>query len=83
MNKVKCEATNPAPPQPPPVQAGGAILTNLAPAVSSPVLLFSIALLAFSGYVMYSFRKTYYKTTDNDDSPPDPSSVRGFAEARG
>ena len=66
-----------------PVQQGGAILTNLAPAVSSPVLLFCVALLAFSGYVMYSFKKTYYKTTEDDDSPPDPSSVRGFTETRG
>ena len=70
-------------PRPSLPQQGGAILTNEGPAVSSPVLLFCVTLLAFSGYVMYSFRKTYYKTTEDDDSPPDPGPVRGFTEARG
>lgn len=66
-NKLECSSPQAATP----VKGGGAILENLAPAVSSPVLLFSVALLAFGGYVMYSFRKTYYKTTEDDDSPPD------------
>jgi len=87
MDKIKCETPKvstqvPIPLATPVAQTGGAILTNLAPRVSSSVLLFSVALLAFSGYVMYSFRKTYYKTTEDDDSPPDPRPVRGFTEAR-
>jgi hypothetical protein len=72
-NKIQCDT--PAPPAIP-TQTGGTMLNNVSPAISSSVLLFSVGLLAFSGYVMYSFRKTYYKTTEHDDTPPDPANVR-------
>lgn len=69
----------PMPPMPPVAAAaamtGGAI--SMEPSVSSSVLLFSVALLAFSGYVIYTFRKTLHKTTDDDDTPPEPGAVRG------
>ena len=52
------------------------------PSVSSSVLLFCVALLSFGGYVMYTFRKTYYKTTEDDDAPPEPSAVRGATGSR-
>lgn len=57
------------------VMKGGAM--NMEPSVSSSVLIFSVALLAFSGYVIYTFRKTLHKTTDDDDTPPEPGAVRG------
>ena len=51
------------------------------PAFSSTVLLFSVALLAFGGYVAYSLKKTLQKQTiENDDSPPNPATVRGSTE---
>jgi hypothetical protein len=55
-------------------QAGGALL-NMSPSVSSSVLLFSVALIAFSGYAFYTLRKTVNKNTDDDDSPPDARAV--------
>lgn len=61
---------------------GGALSTNtMEPSVSSSVLIFSVALLAFSGYVIYTFRKTLHKTTDDDDTPPDPGAVRGASKS--
>ena len=59
------------------VMKGGALSNGMEPSVSSSVLIFSVALLAFSGYVIYTFRKTLHKTTDDDDTPPEPGSVRG------
>lgn len=61
-------------------QAGGALaLASLidGPSVSSSVLLFSMALVAFSGYVFYSMRNTYKKPEKSDDPPRDPGTVRG------
>lgn len=55
---------------------------SLEPSVSSSVLLFCVALVSFSGYVMYTFRKTYYKTTEDDDAPPEPNAVRGATRSR-
>jgi len=57
---------------------GGAISSD--PSLSSSLVLFSVGLLAFGGYVLYSMRKTLAKTTD-DDSPPDPRAVRGTSKA--
>jgi hypothetical protein len=57
---------------------GGSISSD--PALSSSVLLFSVGVLAFGGYVLYSMRKTITKTTE-DDPPPDPRAVRGASKA--
>jgi hypothetical protein len=59
-------------------QMGGSISSD--PSLSSSVVLFSVGMLAFGGYVLYSMRKTLAKTTD-DDSPPDPRAVRGPSKA--
>ena len=60
-------------------QAGGALtlasLTDM-PSVSTSVLLFSVALVAFSGYVFYTMRNTYKKPEKSDDPPRDPATVR-------
>ena len=70
----------------PAIQKGGAILPIKmdGPAVSSTVVIFSVLLLAFSGYVLYMVRKTIDETRDerSDDSPPESDSVRKPAEAR-
>lgn len=60
----------------PPVHKGGAIITSYSP--SSAVLLFSVAAVAFGGYVLYSMRKTLGpgRNDDSDDSPPDPRTIR-------
>jgi len=63
------------------VQAGGAlILMSEMPSVSTSVLLFSVALVAFSGYVFYSMRNTYKKPEKSDDPPREPATVRGPAK---
>jgi len=70
---------------PTPLQKGGAILTNSSdPAFSSAVLIFSVAVLAFGGYVMYSFRKAADLNRNDrpDDSPPDPDPVRKSPKAK-
>jgi hypothetical protein len=67
------------------VQKGGAILASSSdPAFSSAVLIFSVALLAFGGYVMYSFRKAADLNRNDrpDDSPPDAEPVRGSPKAK-
>lgn len=68
------------------VMAGGAIASSASssinPSVSSTVLIFSVVLLAFSGYVFYTMRKSFSKITEDDDSPPDPKPVRGASEQR-
>lgn len=61
-------------------QAGGALLLD-APSVSTSVLLFSMALVAFSGYVFYTMRNTYKKPEKSDDPPRDPGTVRGPAKS--
>jgi hypothetical protein len=61
-------------------QAGGALaLASImeGPSVSTSVLLFSVALVAFSGYVFYTMRNTYKKPEKSDDPPRDPGTVRG------
>jgi hypothetical protein len=66
------------------VQKGGAILASSSdPAFSSAVLIFSVLLLAFGGYVMYSFRKAVDLNRNDrpDDSPPDAEPVRGSPKA--
>jgi hypothetical protein len=62
------------------VMTGGAIASSINPSVSSTVLIFSVVLLAFSGYVFYTMRKSFSKITEDDDSPPDPKPVRGASE---
>ena len=59
-------------------QKGGGIISQSEPSSSSVIILFSVALLAASGYVMYTFRKTAGGTRNDreDDSPPDPNTVR-------
>jgi hypothetical protein len=60
------------------VQAGGALtLLSDTPSVSTSVLLFSVALIAFSGYVFYTMRNTYKKPEKSDDPPREPATVRG------
>jgi hypothetical protein len=64
-------------------QAGGALaLASLIdmPSVSTSVLLFTITLVAFSGYVFYTMRNTYKKPEKSDDPPREPATVRGFAK---
>ena len=66
-------------------QAGGALaLASLAemPSVSTSVLLFSVALVAFSGYVFYTMRNTYKKPEKSDAPPRDPGTVREPSETR-
>jgi len=58
-------------------QAGGAN----SPPLSTAVLLFSVGLVAFSGYVFYMFRNTYKKPEKTDDPPPNPRTVRVPSEA--
>jgi len=69
----------------PGIQKGGAlILENSSdPAFSTTVLIFSVALLAFGGYVLYSFRKVSDLNRNDrpDDSPPKPEPVRGSPKA--
>ena len=65
------------------VQAGGALaLASLTdgPSVSTSVLLFTVTLVAFSGYVFYTMRNTYTKPEKTDDPPRDPGTVRGPAK---
>jgi len=64
-------------------QAGGALaLASLTdgPSVSTSVLLFTVALVAFSGYVFYTMRNTYKKPEKSDDPPREPGTVRGPAK---
>jgi hypothetical protein len=58
------------------IQKGGAYISE--PSVSTTVVLFSVALLAFGGYVLFSMRKAadFNRNERDDDSPPDPDPVR-------
>jgi hypothetical protein len=64
------------------VQKGGSMITT-GSSSSASVLLFSVGLLAACGYVMYAFRKTEGGTRNDgqDDSPPDPDTVRKPSQA--
>jgi len=72
----KVAAAGPQPGRGSPVQKGGALIASYSP--SSAVLLFSVALVAFGGYVLYSMRKTLGpgRNDESDDSPPDPRTIR-------
>jgi hypothetical protein len=59
---------------------GGALISE-SPSVSTAVLLFSIGLLAFSGFVFYTMRNTYAKPEKSDDPPGEPRTVRGSSES--
>jgi hypothetical protein len=58
-------------------QKGGAYI-SAEPSVSTTVVLFSVALLAFGGYVLFSMRKAadFNRNERSDDSPPDAEPVR-------
>ena len=64
-------------------QKGGA-MSPPGPSGYSTALIFGVALLAFSGYVMYTMRKTMQANRDDrsDDSPPDARPVRAASKAR-
>uniref|UniRef100_A0A6C0DJK5 TM2 domain-containing protein n=1 Tax=viral metagenome TaxID=1070528 RepID=A0A6C0DJK5_9ZZZZ len=70
--------------RPPLEQAGGALalasLTDM-PSVSTSVLLFSVALIAFSGYVFYTMRNTYTKPEKSDDPPSESRAIRGTSKS--
>jgi hypothetical protein len=56
-------------------QQGGALI-SMTPSVSTTVVLFSVALLAFGGYVAYTLRNNLTKAKEEDDSPPNARPVR-------
>uniref|UniRef100_A0A6C0AMS8 Uncharacterized protein n=1 Tax=viral metagenome TaxID=1070528 RepID=A0A6C0AMS8_9ZZZZ len=57
---------------------GGSLTSLITPSIPSiPVLLFSVGLLAFSGYVFYIFKNTYRKPEKSDDPPRESRAVRG------
>jgi hypothetical protein len=56
-----------------PIQRGGG-LDLLIPSI--PVLLFTVSLLAFSGYVFYIYKNTHRKPEKTDDPPREPRAVR-------
>ena len=56
-------------------QRGGALtLASMTPSI--PVLLLSVGLLAFSGYVFYVYKNTFKKPEKSDDPPREPRAVR-------
>jgi hypothetical protein len=56
------------------VQAGGLLVTGDL-SVSSTVILFSVGVMAFGGYVLYTLRNTANKLSEDDDSPPKPAAL--------
>lgn len=60
----------------PPKQAGGAMIDSAS--TSSTILLFSVALVAFGGYALYTMKKTLGSgiNVESDDPPPNPRTVR-------
>ena len=58
-------------------QSGGSFSTSVSssPSLSTVALLFSVSVLAFSGYVFYAFRNTYSKPEQSDDPPREPRAV--------
>lgn len=67
------------PPFTPTVQKGGG-LDLLIPSI--PVLLFTVSLVAFSGYVFYIYKNTHRKPEKTDDPPREPRAVRVPSERR-
>jgi len=64
-------------------QAGGALLISSltdTPSVSTTLIVFTLAMVAFSGYVFYTMRNTYSKPEKSDDPPRDPGAVRKPSE---
>lgn len=59
-------------------QAGGALqgldLASITPSI--PVLLFSVGLLSFTGYVFYMYKNTYRNPEKSDDPPRNTRTVR-------
>jgi hypothetical protein len=64
----------------PPKQAGGAMMDSAS--TSSTLLLFSVAVAAFGGYVLYTMKKTLGQgiNVESDDPPPNPRTVRKTSE---
>jgi hypothetical protein len=63
-------------------QDGG--MLNTGPSVSTTVVLFSVAMLAVGGYIMYTLRNTISIESDpKDDPPPNPRAVRKPTENKG
>jgi hypothetical protein len=65
------------------LSAAAGLVKATEPAVSSTVLIFSVALIAAGGYAYYIVRKGLKAKKDlrADDSPPDANTVRGIAKA--
>jgi len=63
-------------------QAGGALAQAVNPSLSTTALLFSVALLGFSGYVFYMFRNTFNTLEKSDDPPSEPRAVRRTSQAK-
>jgi len=57
-------------------QTGGGI-NSMMPSSVSTLLIVGVAFLAFGGYTMYTLRSITRPSSDNDDSPPEPVTVRG------
>jgi hypothetical protein len=64
----------------PPKQTGGAMMDSAS--TSSTLLLFSVAVAAFGGYVLYTMKKTLGSgiNVESDDPPPNPGTVRKTSE---
>ena len=60
------------------LQKGGALLNV---PLSTTALLFSVSILAFSGYVFYVFRNTFGKPEESDDPPREPRAVRSASKS--
>jgi len=77
-NKVASELPDKIAAQAAQVHKGGAFFLENSPSISTTALMFSLALLGFSGYVFYTLRNLDKKTTEKSDDPPrDPGTVRG------
>jgi hypothetical protein len=64
------------------IQQGGFLsYPSDTPSVSTSVLLFTLALVGFSGYVFYTLRNTYTKPEKSDDPPRDPGTVRDTSKS--
>ena len=68
----------PAIPAMPSQQVGGALMDA---SLSTTALLFSVSILAFSGYVFYVFRNTFGKPEQSDDPPREPRAVRSASKS--
>jgi len=54
---------------------GGAMIMNTDPSSTTIVVLFGVALLAFSGYAYSAMRKIRTVRSEKDDSPPNPATA--------